>query len=188
MYKTIKFHVQGVAPLLMHNCRLANPREPFTRAMKAITGKGKNKTDADNEELSRLEFFGGLYANEKGAPCIPGERIEGMICEAARKTKKGKDAKAGIISDGLWELIYDGPKDAEKLWADGRFVDVRGPGVNKARIMRTRPRFDAWKLKFEVSYNPEVVNERELKEWVAKAGEIVGLCDYRPRYGRFVFV
>lgn len=188
MYKTLKFHAQGVAPLLMHNSRLSNPRDEFARAMKAITAKGKNKTDADLEELSRLEFMGGLYVNDKGVPCVPGECIEGMICEGARKTRKGKDAKAGIISDGLWALTYDGPKDAEALWEAGKFVDVRGAGVAKSRIMRTRPRFDSWKLKFEVSYNPEVVNARELEEWVAKAGEIVGLLDYRPRYGRFMLI
>lgn len=188
MYKTIKFQIEGVAPLLMHNCRLANPADPFTRAMKQITAKRTGKTDADLEELSRLEFMGGLYVNADGAPCVPGECIEGMICEGAKKSRKGKDSKAGVISDGLWPLIYDGPKDADALWASGKFVDVRGAGVAKSRIMRTRPRFDSWKLKFDVAYNPEVVNDRDLRDWVAKAGEIVGLLDFRPRYGRFVVV
>ena len=35
-YKTIDFHVRGVAPLLMHNGQLANPMNRFAKAMKAI--------------------------------------------------------------------------------------------------------------------------------------------------------
>ena len=39
----------------------------FAKAMKAITSKRK-KTDEDYIELARLEFFGGLYADDQGRP------------------------------------------------------------------------------------------------------------------------
>jgi len=38
-YKTIDFHVRGVAPLLMHNGQIANPVNKFAKAMKAITSQ-----------------------------------------------------------------------------------------------------------------------------------------------------
>lgn len=186
MYKHVEFTIDGIAPLLMHNVRLANPRDPITRAMKAITAKGKKKTDADLDELSRLEFMGGLYVGENGEPVVPGECIEAMVRKAAMKSRKGQDALAGIISDGNWPLIYDGPKTADELWADGRFVDCRGCGVQKSRVIRTRPRFNAWSLKFTVSYLPELINERELIEWVETAGQLVGMLDFRPKFGRFL--
>ena len=91
-YKTIDFHIRGVAPLLMHNGQLANPMNKFAKAMKAVTSKRK-KTDEDHIELARLEFLGGLYADDQGRAVLPGEVIEGTIVAGAKKTKKGKDAK-----------------------------------------------------------------------------------------------
>lgn len=186
MYEKVSFEIEGVAPLLMHNGQLADPLNPFVREMKKITAKGRKKTDHDLEELARLEFCGGLYAGENGEPVIPGELIEATLRDAARKSRNGKDALCGIISDGNWPLVFDGPKTAEKLWKEPRFRDTRGAGVNRARVMRTRPRFDAWKLSFEVMYLPDVVNRGQVVEWCERAGRDVGLCDYRPRFGRFV--
>lgn len=184
-YETIKCRITGVAPLLMHNAQLADPLNRFTRAIKEITAKGRKKTDTDLENLSKLEFMGGLYLDEKGHPAIPGECIEGMIRDGARKSRKGKDAQCGIISDGVWALSYDGPKDAEKLWLDERFRDYRGCGVNNSRVMRMRPKFPVWSLSFDISFQPEVANRSDIEKWLSDAGQFVGLCDFRPRFGRF---
>lgn len=186
MYETIHFEIEGIAPLLTHNIRLCNSRDPIVRAMKEITAKGTKKTDTDIEELARLEFMGGLYLGDNGEPVVPGENIEATIRDGARKSRKGKDALAGIISDGNWPLIYDGPKTADELWEDGRFSDIRGVVVGKARVMRTRAMFRAWSLKFDVSFLPGVVSARDVRDWLATAGQIVGLLDGRPKFGRFV--
>jgi hypothetical protein len=71
------------------------------------------------------------------------------------------------------------------LWKDERFRDYRGCGVNNSRVMRMRPKFPEWALTFEVSYQPEVVNRSDLEKWLEDAGQLVGLCDFRPRFGRF---
>lgn len=184
-YETLVVQVVGVAPLLMHNTQLANPLNKFVRAIKEITAKGKKKTDADIESLARLEFLGGLYLDSNSHPAIPGEVIEGMIRDGARKSRAGKDAICGIISDGIWPLEYDGPKDVEKLWLDENFRDYRGCRVGQARVMRMRPRFNDWSLTFKVSYQDEVVNRSHLEKWLQDAGQLVGMCDFRPRFGRF---
>jgi hypothetical protein len=51
--------------------------------MKRVSGK-RAKTDADFEELARLEFLGGLYLHN-GEPCLPGEVIEAALVEAAAR-------------------------------------------------------------------------------------------------------
>jgi hypothetical protein len=67
--------LEGQSPLVMHNERLADPLDEFTRAIGAISKK-RNKTEADHMEIGRLEFFGGLYAN----PMIPGPTaVNGQI-------------------------------------------------------------------------------------------------------------
>jgi hypothetical protein len=184
-YETLEVRIVGVSPLLIHNAQLADPMNRFVRAIKEITAKGRKKTDSDLEALSKLEFLGGLYLGDKGVPAIPGECIEGMIRDGAKKSRAGKDAICGIISDGVWPIEYDGPKDPEKLWLDDRFRDYRGVKVGSSRVMRMRPRFNSWAITFSVAYQDEVVNRGNLEKWIRDAGQLVGLCDFRPRFGRF---
>jgi hypothetical protein len=54
--------------------------------------------------------------------------------------------------------------------------------------MRTRPIFRTWALKFEVSFNADLVNPEQIQLAVEDAGAQVGLCDYRPKFGRFQIV
>lgn len=184
-YKTVEIRIVGVAPLICRNAQLADPTNKIVRSIKEITAKRNKKTEADMEEVARLEFLGGLYLDDKGHPAIPGECVEGTIRDGAKKSRAGKDALCGIISDGVWPIIYDGPKDPAKLWEDARFRDFRGVKVTTSRIMRMRPKFTAWALEFQVAYQDEVVNLSALEKWLRDAGQYVGLCDFRPRFGRF---
>lgn len=193
MHKKLDFHIRGVAPLIQHNVQLANPRNHYVQEMKKLTAKRTKKTEEDIIELSHLEFLGGLYLGADLGVIVPGEHIEALIGGAARKVKKGKDVKAGILSDaganGGWKLIYKGPTDAEELWNDQRFVDVRAVKVGQATIMRTRPIFHEWELKFSVHYLPDVISgPDEIRDWIETAGRVVGLMEFRPRYGRFEIV
>ena len=193
MHKRLDFHIRGIAPLIQHNVQLANPRNKYVIEMKKLTAKRAKKTEEDLIELSKLEFLGGLYIGADGGVIVTGESIEAMIGGAARKVKKGKDVKAGLLSDagenGGWKLIYKGPTTPEELWNDDRFVDVRAVKVGQATIMRTRPIFKEWELKFSVFYLPDVISgPDEIRDWVETAGRVIGVGDYRPRYGRFEIV
>jgi len=183
-YKTVEFEIEGVSPLLMHNGQMANPLNKFAKELKKISGKRK-KTDDDYAEMSRIEFLGGLYVNGDKVPVIPGEVLEATISSGAKNTKKGKVSKSCIIVDGNFPIIYDGPKSPEKLFEDENFRHICGVKVGQARIMRTRPKFNTWSLKFTVHYLPDVVDAREILTFVEDAGRVSGLCDGRPRFGRF---
>lgn len=84
----------------MHSGRLADPLNPIAKAVKKVSSK-RMKTDADFAELARLEFLGGLYLH-RGEPCIPGEVLEAALIEAARKMRRGQQAKAGVICDDFF--------------------------------------------------------------------------------------
>lgn len=184
MYSKIEFSVEGVCPLMIHNGRLANPMDPYARQIKVITSKGK-KTESDYEEIARLEHEGGLYLNDAGRVIVPSNMIEGAITEGAKKSKRGKLAKAGmfVVDDALLE--YDGPQDAKGLWQDRRFVDQRIVKVGMARVLRTRPIFRDWRFKFVLNYLPDVLNRHEIVEAISVAGVLIGLGEMRPRYGRY---
>jgi hypothetical protein len=51
--------------------------------------------------------------------------------------------------------------------------------------MRYRPIFRRWSLSATIAINEEVVNVNEVKKAVTDAGALIGLGDYRPRFGRF---
>lgn len=184
----ISFEIEGVSPLLLHNGQLANPLNPLVKQMKALTSQRK-KTDDIHIELSRLEFRASLYLNAKGEVEIPAEVLESCLIEGAKKSKLGKQFKSAICIMENSVLDYGEKLTADQMWERaGEFVDVRGVKVGTARVMRTRPIFRNWRLSFDVSYNPELVNPEQVQLAVADAGAQVGLCDYRPKFGRFQIV
>jgi len=188
--KTIKFSVTGITPLMMHNGQMANPFNPFAKELKRLTGskRSKDKTDDDLLKLSEIEFKGGLYLdNDK--PCIPGDIWEAAIISGAKNFRKGTTATNGIRILDNSELIYDGPKNIDDLWNDGRFVDRRlvaiGTGKSKSKILRTRPIFSQWKCVVEIMYDETLFNKNDIIEIVKKTGELGVLMEYKGRYGKF---
>ena len=182
-YAQVMLKITGLTPLIVHNGQLADPLNKFSKAMKAVTGKRK-KVDADYEELARLEFLGGLYLKDS-RPCMPSQALEAMMISAAKKQRKGADFKSGMLIEESPYIEYDGPTNPDELWADERFRIVAGVKVSQSRVMRTRPQFPQWSLQFGVTYIEELLNKRDIIEVVTIAGWQIGLCEWRPKFGRF---
>jgi hypothetical protein len=186
--ETLTVKIEGASPLLMHNGQLADPLNEHARALSdAVKTAKKSKTDAAWEAAYKIEFFGSLYLDDKLEPCLPGEVLEALIVEGAKKTKQGKEVKAGVIVDGNFALDYAGPRTADKLWK-ARMFKTATVKIRQDRVVRTRPMFTQWGCTFNVQFNPELVNRKDLIKFIEKAGAEVGVGDYRPRYGRFVVV
>lgn len=182
-YAQVILKITGLTPLIVHNGQLADPLNKFSKAMKAVTGKRK-KVDADYEELARLEFLGGLYLKDS-RPCMPSQALEAMMISAAKKQRKGADFKSGMLIEESPYIEYDGPTNPDELWADERFRIVAGVKVSQSRVMRTRPQFPQWSLQFGVTYIEELLNRRDIIEVATIAGWQIGLCEWRPKFGRF---
>jgi hypothetical protein len=183
-WQELIYHLKSSAPLIMHNGQTADPLNKWSKAIKQISGK-RNKTDADHEELARLAFIASLYLSEDG-PIIPANNIESMLNDAAKKTREGKIAKAGVFCIEHARLEYDGPRTADELWADELFRDSRLVRVSTARIVRTRPIFHKWTLMVKLNIEDTVTNPQRVDDWMFIAGTQIGLGDFRPQYGRFV--
>ncbi|MBL3664517.1 hypothetical protein JL475_00455 [Streptomyces sp. M2CJ-2] len=177
--------ITGTAELLMHNARLANPLDPAAKAMKAISSKRK-KTDDDFEELARLEHLGGLYLDPDVGPFIPGQNVERCLVDAAKVTRSGVKVTRGVfVSTNINPLAYQGPRDPDGLWEDENFRHMASVKVQQNRIMRCRPMFRQWTTAAEGTLDTSVLAFDELAEIANTAGAMIGLGDYRPRYGRF---
>lgn len=184
MIKTVKYQLRSVCPMLHHNGLLADPANPFAKESKKITSK-RTKTDSDLEELARLEFYGGIYITENDGPVIPADCLQATLIGGARKFREGKVAESVVFCTGHAVMEYEGPRTIEELWADERFIDQRMVKVNTGKIKRTRPIFNEWTAIAEFDYDDELVNVERIDEWITRAGLVVGVGDYRPRYGRF---
>ena len=181
----VRLSLTGTAPLIVHNSRLANPLDPIVREIKAISGKRK-KTDDDHLQMARLEFEGGLYISKDVGPHMPGANIEKCIVEGGRVTKQGKQIERGLfIVDDEVPLVYSGPRDVAKMWATEDFHSIMSVKVVTARVQRCRPIFRSWALDVDAEVDPGLLNLDTLRAIVTDAGSMVGLGDYRPRYGRF---
>lgn len=182
--KTTKIKIRGLTPLIMHNGRLSDPLDDATQALARLTSK-RNKTLDDHRAVSKAEWYGGLYVDENGAPCLPGEVLEAALVEGAKKYKLGKATKGGIIVAGNFPLAYDGPKNVDKLWADGGYLKRASVRVGTSRVIRSRPFFQKWALAFEVQWDPEVMKDEDTIHEIAEAAGKSGVGDWRPKFGRF---
>jgi len=181
---TLNVRLTGTAPLLLHNGSLADPMNQWALDIKKVSGKRK-KTIEDHQEMARLEFLGSLYLDESGRICIPGENLEAMFIKGAMKHKMGPQAKTALFIMYSPRLEYNGPKDPNALYKNGGFIDRRGCVVSRARIMRTRPSFREWALNVEIKFNDTILDKSDLITIVETAGVMIGLGDYRPKFGRF---
>lgn len=183
--KNIHVEWKGSAPLIMHSCQSVNPLHPITREMKKITSIRK-KTEEDLLKLSDLEWEAGLYWDDNVGLYIPAENIEATVREGAKARKKGKDiVKAFSVTEMLVPLDIGENLTKEQMYSDYRFRDVRAMKVQRARVMRTRPRFNMWKLSFNAVYDENAIGFQSIVDAITYAGQYVGLCDSRPKYGRF---
>jgi hypothetical protein len=183
--ETIKAKLVGVSPIMFHNERLANPEDKFKRELSKLTSQ-KKKTDDQIKQIKWIEWEGGFYERD-GKPIVTSDVVLATLLNGARKLKKGMDVSSGVIeTEDHFFLGYEGPKTIEKLKGDMRFCDYRSVVVAGRRVMRARPIFKGWSLEIGLQFDTEIIDESTLWQALEIAGERVGMCERRPRYGRFV--
>ena len=175
--------------MLCHNGQTADPRNIYSKAMKAISGKRK-KTDADYEEMARLEWLAGLYRFQDDI-VIPDYVLEAVFINGAKKSKRGPQAKCGMFFTEHAPLEFPSKpvtitdETLSDLFLSGEFTHTVGVKVGMAKVMRTRPMFRNWSLVATAQFDPDVLNLRDIEEIAIDAGKLVGLGDWRPKHGRF---
>lgn len=161
--------IKGTSALLMHRY----PMEPIVALEK--------KPKEDQAELAAYRTAGGeLY--------VPGVNLQRSFVGAATYSKgKGraslqKPAAACLMVDP--EILGLGLK---KFVVDSRPVVVP---ATRGRVVRHRPRIDAWELSFTLTWDETLLTEPQVRTIVDDAGSRVGLLDFRPAmkgpFGRFI--
>lgn len=199
--QTVTLQLVGIAPLLHHNNRLANPLDNYTKALQKLTSK-RNKTEVDHLDIARLEWEGGLYLHD-GEAVIPSQNIMAVLWQGAKKSKRGPKIKSGITFQDLYvPLEYKGPRikitastngipmdQLDKFYPHHNFQTLAKAGGGRTgggTVLRTRPCFHDWSLKTTIIYDDSVVEATDILKAAEDSGRLIGLGDYRPTFGRFM--
>ena len=183
--KNLKVTWKGISPLIMHSCKCVNPLHPISREMKKYTSK-KKKTEDDLLKIADLEWESGVYWLDDIGLYIPSENVEATLINGGKANKKGTDIQKYVnITDPIIPFFYGENLTKKELISDYRYRDTRIMTVQRARIVRTRPRFNQWYIVFNLSYNEEKIDLDTIMNAMSYAGSYVGLCDSRPKYGKF---
>lgn len=180
---TVSVTIEGVADLLLHrwNC------EGVAEKSRAKKGSAQKKTD-------NLESY--VWRDSDGIICLPGEYFRQAIITAAKyhqdprsPRKSAMDIfKAGVVSQTvLAPIVAAKARHGSKEWD---YEDTRRVVVQRAGVNRTRPAFRVgWRATIDLmTLTPEHIGETWLRAVVSQAGQLVGMGDFRPTFGRFHIV
>lgn len=181
----LKTRLTSTRPTLLHNGRLANPIDPYTKALKSLTSKRK-KTDEDLIDIMRLEARAGAYETKDGFLAMPTGNVYGCFFEAAKAFKLGKMIKLALRYEDKAELLLVGGKKVEvdKYLTIPGNIDYRLVKVGTSRIMRSRPIVRNWETTHVFELDETLMDKRELAKIFERAG-LLGIGDMRPTYGTF---
>lgn len=186
--KNLKVTWKGTTPLIMHSCQCVNPLHPIARELKKYTSK-KNKTEEDLIKISDLEWESGAYWKDGIGLYMPAENVEATIKNGAKANKKGKDIEKYVsVTDLYIPFFYGENLTKEELITNYDYRDTRIMTVQRAKVLRTRPRFDQWSIIFNLMYDDTKIDIDTIVNAMEYAGSYVGLCDSRPKYGKFTTI
>lgn len=173
--KTFEVEIEGAPPgLLMRKFSVEAETELEDEIKKTKRDHGTVEEQAEQA----------AYRDGDGHLCQPAEHIYQAMCKAAVEFQiKGRGKKT--YKDSIKGNVLIEP-DLIPHVADDYLIDSRPARVIRARIMRHRPHLRQWRLAFTVQLiDGDAVPARVLNRILARAGESVGIGDYRPRFGRF---
>lgn len=182
----LHLHVEGIRPMLQHNGRLANPLDPYTRRLKAISGK-RGKTDQDLADMAAIESRGSCWETSDGLMGVPVAAVWRSIYDGAKAFKLGADVKRALLpTDEVVPLTING----KTVSADEHAIesmDYRSVKVGTSRTMRARVIVrPPWSFDVSMELLDEILNPHMLAPVFVRSGAVVGLGDWRPTYGTYL--
>jgi len=170
--KTVNVEIRGTSPLLVHRFSEDAEQAKATRQMQV------NHRDP-REEAQKHAYVakdGTYYIN---AFAIPGAMGNAGANHKARGSRKSLrfivPSAVRMTTDAV--TILNGAGPATFFEVDSRPVTIP---ATKGRIMRHRPRFDNWGLKFDLVINDDLLSIDMAQQLLQEAGQQIGIGDFRP--------
>lgn len=170
--KTFEVEIRGVTPLLVHR---------FTEA--AEYGKATRRIISEMVD-PREEARKNAYIAADGTFYLSAFAIQNAMASAGSNHKQRGSRKSlrfvvpsavRMTTDTL--TILNGVGAAKDFEIDSRPVTIP---ATKGRIMRHRPRFDQWGMKFNLTVNENLLAPETAHQLLNEAGQSIGIGDFRP--------
>lgn len=170
--------VTGTAPLLFHAWNIESINE------KAVAAKGSRAKKTDN-----LESY--VYRDQDGNLGIPGANFVAALVQAGRFTQDPRSPRKSamdLVKSGIIPLVDIATFEPHVAKWD--YEDARRVVIQRAGVTRIRPAMKAgWACTFELLVTvPEYLPPAKVLDMIGQAGKLIGVCDFRPSYGRFAVV
>lgn len=155
----------------------------------------KDQTKLSHAEKEHLFWREKLYVDHEGMVYIPGENIHESMKGAAKywgqkiAGEGNKTYTDVILKAVVCEILPIGlHKDDERIIPFGKEVNGTPNGTKKSKVHRIRPLVRPWGGTFVLHVFDARLTLDVLKVVLSYAGTFIGLCDWRPTYGRFALV
>lgn len=167
--KTIDVEITGIAPLLQNRFPTEEHGHNISKATKKIY--------VPEDEARKC-----LYQRD-GIIFQPAEHIYQSMIKASTDFKfSGKKTFKDVVTSSLVVEPEEIPMISDKPYE----IDTRPVVIQRARVLKWRPKFNQWKLAFTITILDDTnISPANVKEILEKAGATKGIGDYRPRFGRF---
>lgn len=179
--------IRGIGGLLMN--KMPDLSVPKT--------KKADQRKLDPIEVEQMTWRDKTYHDQDGMLYIPGENIHECLKEGAKywgakipgegnRTYTDVIAKA-VICENLPLGIH---KDSNNVMPFGKAVNGTPSKGKKsgAKVYKIRPLIFPWEGTFKMHVFDGRLTEDVLRIVLSYAGTFIGLCDWRPQYGRFKLV
>ncbi len=167
--------IVGTAPLLFHAWNIESVAE------KAAAPKGSKTKKQDN-----IESY--VYRTPDGHLGVPGQNFAAAIQMAGKFMQDPRSPRKSafdLCKAGVIPLSTIAPFLPETTKWD--FEHACRVTVQRAGVTRVRPAMrEGWRIGFDLLITtPEYLPPATMAHLIGQAGRLVGLCDFRPTYGRF---
>jgi hypothetical protein len=170
--KTVEVEVRGTTPLLVHRFSEESEQEKATRRIKV----GNEDPREVAKRAAYIASDGSFYISAFSIPNAMANAGSNHKMRGSRKTLRfvvpcAVTVKADTIT------IMNGAGPAKDFEVDARPVTIP---ATKGRVMRYRPRFNCWGLKFSLVINEAMLALDDAQMLLNEAGVSVGIGDFRP--------
>lgn len=207
---TIALTIVGKSQLIVNNFgtkglqQMEDMRSRTQEQKLAEKKGGKKPVTADEIEL---RFQNARVLDSKGRDCIRAAWIKGALLTASKYKEIGVPStvmKGAVFVEGDLlpiEFTPRSPKDSDETITyygkgPGQRRDIVRVGTFGSRQpdIRYRPAYDDWRVSFKLTFEPKLLSLASLYHLVRRAGNSVGLCEWRPegpgggkggQFGRF---
>lgn len=177
----LHIELKGLSPLLMNN-----PASMLNLdAGKQTIGRKKIPKAEDSAKASR-------YVLPDGHLYVPAVAVRNCLLTATKGQLVNRRSALPFISGGVLILdeVFPLYRDGEPLGGDDYTQDARRAVVQNQGITRVRARIELpWELDCTFDYNKDIVDIGVVETVAKRAGQIIGLLDYRVEkkgwFGRF---